>query len=434
MTDDGTASDRPLERPGDRPGEGPAGGPAHGASGGSPGGLPGPRPPARGAVAAVDAGVLARADEAVALLRALVHLESPTGDATAVGEVVALLTATAATLPGARCRTVPSAGGPHLVVDVPGHGAAGALPPVLLVGHADTVWPVGTLDGDVPWREEGDVLAGPGAFDMKSGLVVALTALAVLAEAGLDRRPARLVVVADEEVGSSTGAAVVTEAAEGCAAVLGFEAPHADGALKDARLGSTRVRLVVTGREAHAAVDPEKGVNAVDELVDQLLAVRQRLAAVATEHPGTLLVNAGGVSGGGRANVVPARAEALLGLRFGDADVEREVLGYLEALVPVREGATVAAEVLSHRPTWAPGAASAGLLAAVRAAGAAVGVAVEARPAPGAADTNGTGALGLPTLDGLGPAGGGAHAVTEHLRVTSLLDRVRLVAVLLHTL
>ncbi|WP_129336432.1 M20/M25/M40 family metallo-hydrolase [Cellulomonas endophytica] len=395
---------------------------------------PGARPDPAVAAAALREAVAGRADRALRRLRDLVHLESPTGDVAAVTAVVDLLAEAFGALPGARARTVVGDLGPHLVVDVPGAGAGAGAAPVLLVGHADTVWPVGTLAGAVPWRESGDVVAGPGTLDMKAGLVVAETALAALAATGTDHRPVRLVVVADEEVGSPTSAALVAEVADGVAAVLGLEAPHADGALKDARLGSTRVRLAVTGREAHAAVDPEKGVSAIDELVDALLAVRGLAADVAARRPGTVLLNAGAVSGGGRANVVAGHAEALLGLRFGDLAVEREVLDALAALTPVRPGARLAAEVLTHRPTWAPGAASAGLLATVAAAAAVLGTPVTARPAPGAADTNATGALGLPTLDGFGPHGGGAHAEAEHVRFPTLLDRAALVALVLHTL
>jgi glutamate carboxypeptidase len=231
----------------------------------------------------------------------------------------------------------------------------------------------------------------------------------------------RLVVVADEEVGSPTGREVVTAEADGAVAALGLESPHPDGALKSGRLGSTRVRLEVTGRAAHAALDPEAGVSAVDELVDQLIAVR----GVVAEEPG-VLCNVGTIAGGGRTNVVPDRAAADIGLRFADADTQDRVLSALTGLTAVRSGAEVVTRVLTSRPAWPQ--RDGDLLAQVVSAGEAVGQRIIARPAAGAADTNSTGAAGIPTLDGFGPRGAGAHAAHEQIVIASLAERIALLA------
>jgi glutamate carboxypeptidase len=266
-------------------------------------------------------------------------------------------------------------------------------------------------------------MRGPGVFDMKGGLVVAEMALEVLARCSvLPSRPVRLLVVADEEVGSPTARSVVEEHLDGAVAVLGLESPHPDGGLKTARLGSTRLRIEVRGREAHAALDPGSGVSAVDELVDQLLVVRR----VTAEEP-SVLCNVGTLSGGGRTNVVPARAHADVGLRFVDGDTERRLLRRLSRLSPVREGAQVDVRIITSRPAW-PAGDDGGLMEQVAAAARAVGQEVSGAAAAGAADTNIAGAKGLPTLDGFGPLGRGAHATDEQILVQSLAQRAALLA------
>lgn len=364
-------------------------------------------------------------DAMLGRLETYVRHETPTGDAARLDALGELLLARHREL-GATVRRVPSPGGDHLVMEHPGRGTTASARPVLFLGHHDTVWPVGQLDAAMPWRVDDGVAFGPGAYDMKAGLVVMETALG-LARA---RPPVRVVIVADEEIGSPTAAALVAEAAADAVAVLGFESPHPDGSLKTGRRGSTRLRLAVEGVEAHAALDPDAGVSAVDELVDQLILVR----SIVLHAPGDVLCNVGTLAGGGRTNVVPAAAYADLGLRFAEAESERVVLDGLTALRSIRPGATVSAQVMSRRPTWAPDRASAGLLATVRGAAANVGQRIGGAPAAGGADTNTTGSLGLPTLDGFGPRGAGAHAVHEQVVVESLAERARLVAAVLAAL
>jgi glutamate carboxypeptidase len=353
-----------------------------------------------------------------------VALETPTGDAAALDALADLLVADGAAVGLAGGRVPTDASTADAVrLELPGRGPRAAGPAALLLGHHDTVH----VAGSVPVRRSDGVLHGPGTYDMKGGLVVALCAAALLRTLRLDHRPVRLLVTPDEEVGSPASARLVRAAATDAAYVLGLEAPHPDGGLKTARRGSTRLRLDVTGRAAHAAVDPGAGVSATEELVDQLLLVRRYLAG----HP-DVLANVGTLAGGGRTNVVADRAHADLGLRFVTAASEREVLAHLRAPEPVRPGARVRAEVLSRRPPWEPGAAADRLLAAVADAARTVGQRVTGGPAPGAADTNLAAAAGLPTLDGFGPRGGGAHAVSEHVLLGSLAERAALLAAVLH--
>lgn len=353
-------------------------------------------------------------------LHAYARAESPTRDLDALAACAELVVAGHADT-GGRTRRVPSANGDHLVTAWgPENGEH-----LLLVGHYDTVWPIGRL----PYVDDGERIAGPGVYDMKSGLVVIEAALKTLALLGIPlTRQIRLAVIADEEIGSPTGRAVVEAELEGAVAVLGFESPHPGGVLKSGRRGSTRVRLNVEGREAHAALDPDKGVSAIDELVDQLAAVRRLIPA-----DGTTLANVGTIAGGGRANVIAGSAHAELGLRFTTLEAEQRVLGALEALKPVREGANVTVERLSHRPAWSPPEPNP-LLDKVIAIGAELGQEIGGKPAAGAGDTNLTGAAGVPTLDGFGPHGQGAHAPDESVVVASIPGRIALVAALLVSL
>ncbi|HLU55465.1 MAG TPA: M20/M25/M40 family metallo-hydrolase [Pseudonocardia sp.] len=362
------------------------------------------------------------AEDALARLVAYAGHETPTGDAAALNALADVLERRHQEL-GARTERVHHDTGDHLVA----RWGADDAPHVLLLGHHDTVWPAGTL-ATMPVEERDGVLRGPGVFDMKGGLVVAELAFEVLRRCGREpSRPVRFVVVADEEIGSPTARPLVEEHVAGAVAVLGLESPHPGGALKTARLGSTRVRVEVTGRSAHAALDPEAGVSAVDELVDQLLAVREIMAG----EP-TVLCNVGTIGGGGRTNVVPDRATADIGLRFTDVATQERVLAALGRLTPVRPGAEVAVRTLTSRPAWSE--PDEDLLARVVRAGAAVGQEVTGRPAAGGADTNTAGAAGVPTLDGFGPLGGGAHAPDERIETASLPARAALLASVLATI
>ncbi|MGH3379068.1 MAG: M20/M25/M40 family metallo-hydrolase, partial [Actinoallomurus sp.] len=271
-------------------------------------------------------------------LREYALAESPSGDSAALARCAALIEAGHREAGGRVSRT-----DGHLVTGFgPDEG-----PHLLLVGHYDTVWPVGRLT-DMPYTDDGQAITGPGTYDMKSGLVAVEMAVRALAAVGAAPvRPVRLVTVCDEEVGSPGGRPLIERHLDGAVAVLGLESPHPDGALKSARRGSTRLLLTVRGREAHAALDPDKGVSAIDELLDQLAAVR-----AAVPDDGTTLFNVGRIEGGRRANVIAGEASAEIGLRFTSAAAERRVLDALTGARPKRPGAVVATTVLSTRPTW----------------------------------------------------------------------------------
>jgi glutamate carboxypeptidase len=347
--------------------------------------------------------------------------ESPTGDRRLLDALAEVLEADAAAAGFGTAREAHPTGD-HLVWTLPAAGVDGA--PVLLLSHYDTVWPAGTLDA-MPWSVDGDTIRGPGVYDTKAGLVALLAAVRRVRETGAAHPELRVIVVADEEIGSPTAGDLVRAEAGRARAVLGLEPPHPGGDLKTGRRGSTRARIEVTGVEAHAALDPESGANAIDELVDQLLQVRWLTAG----RP--VLVNTGTIAGGGRTNVVAGRAHADLGLRFADPENEDAVLAGLQALRPVRAGAAVTTRLLSRRPTWRPHEGGGELLAHLVRTAAAIGQTLAGRPADGAADTNTAGALGCPTVDGLAPRGGGAHARTEWVSAQGIAERTELLAAVL---
>ncbi|MEH0974335.1 M20/M25/M40 family metallo-hydrolase [Micromonospora sp. CPCC 205546] len=365
-------------------------------------------------------------DAALAALHRYTLHESPTGDRRALAALADVLDADAARA-GFDTAREPHPSGDHLVWTLPARGVAGD--PVLLLTHYDTVWPVGTLS-DMPWSVDGDEVRGPGVYDTKAGIVALLAAATRVVREGAPHPEIRVLVVADEEIGSPTATGLVRAEAGRARAVLGLEPPHPGGDLKTGRRGSTRVRIEVTGAEAHAALDPDAGVNAIDELVDQLVRVRALVAG----RP--VLLNTGTVAGGGRTNVVAGEAYGDLGLRFSDPEHEDAVLTALRSLRPVRERARLATRLLSHRPTWRPDEAGARLLERIVTVAAGLGQRLDGRPADGAADTNTTGALGRPTVDGLAPPGGGAHARHEWVSAAGLGARADLLAALftgLHT-
>ena len=345
---------------------------------------------------------------AVELLRELVEIESPTGHregVRAVAErVVQALEPTTARFEG-----------DHLLAEIDGRGT-----PLLVLGHSDTVWPLGTL-GSMPFRISHDRAYGPGAFDMKGGLVVLAAAL----RAAGPHRALRILLTSDEEQGSPTARAVIREAADGVAAAFVLEPPTPKGALKTARRGLRRFRLVVEGRSAHTGTGSD-GASAIEELAHQVL----RLRALGDGQRG-LSVNVGVVHGGTRENVVADHAEARVVVRVADANDSRRLDEALAALEPVVDGTRIRLEEGEGRPPLARSSGAAALFAKAYEHGRALGLDLRETASGGGSDGNLVGALGVPVLDGLGAEGGGAHARGEHVRLDSIPVRARLLARLL---
>ena len=301
----------------------------------------------------------------------------------------------------------------------------GAGPPrVLVLGHHDTVWPLGSLAAR-PYEVEGGVLRGPGCFDMKAGLVIALCAVAGLP----DRAGVTVLITGDEEIGSPTSRELIESTARGCAAALVFEGAADGGALKTERKGTSNYVVRAAGRAAHAGLEPERGVNASIELAHQLLAV----SALGDPVLGTT-VTPTVLSAGTSTNTVPAAGQFAVDVRAREVAEQHRVDRELRALHPALPGSRLAVSGGPNRPPLNAGA-SADLYARTIRLAAELGLDPPGCAAVGGgSDGNFTAGLGVPTLDGLGAVGGGAHADDEHVLVAQLPARVALVAALVENL
>jgi glutamate carboxypeptidase len=300
--------------------------------------------------------------------------------------------------------------------------------PILLLGHLDTVWELGTL-AQMPFRVRGGRAFGPGILDMKSGIIIGLWAIRALEALRISPPgPIRFFLNSDEEVSSVAFRKVILEEARGARAVLVLEPSAAGGALKTARKGVGEFKIIAQGRSAHAGVNPASGANAIMELARQLFAVQ----AIARSRRG-LTINVGKIEGGTRSNVVPERAAASIDVRIprlrDRAFVERKI----RERRPYNPETRLEIEGGINRPPMERKMAVA-LYRKARALGQAMGMQVAEASTGGGSDGNFTAALGIPTLDGLGAVGDGAHARDEHILISELPRRAALLAGLLATL
>jgi glutamate carboxypeptidase len=363
-------------------------------------------------------------------LGAYVRLESPSDDKPALDRTLDWLRTWLDARLGAPDTERHTPGGPHgdvLVRDYAGDPVTRDTPPVLLLCHYDTVWPLGTL-AELPFTVTEEKITGPGVFDMKAGLVQAVWALRALEAAGLPRPPVRLLLNGDEETGSPASRPVIEAEADGACAALVFEAA-ADGAVKTARKGVGIFEIEATGVEAHAGLDPDSGVSAVDELARAVLT----LHGLADRAAGTT-VNAGVIRGGTRSNVTAGHAWAHLDVRVAGQSEADRVDAALTALAPHDPRATLTVRGEWNRPVMERSPGAVRLYALARDVAAGLGFDLAERSVGGASDGNFVAGLGLPVLDGLGAVGAGAHARHEHTTPHGLTERTALTAGLLHAL
>ena len=370
-----------------------------------------------------------RQDEMVSLLGRFVGCESPSHDKSAVDAFGAMV-ASEWEKRGAEVRMLAQTErGNHLRIEVRASGTP-ANGQVMVLGHLDTVYPLGTI-AKTPFRVSGRRAWGPGTFDMKGGLVLALFAVDALREARVSvRRNLVFLWTSDEEIGSTTSRATIETEAKRSDAVLVLEpAFGANGKVKTQRKGVGGVEIVVTGRSAHAGIDPEKGVNAVHELALQI----ERLMGMNDSRRG-ITVQATVVSGGTVSNVVPEHARAELDIRFSrladGAAIERKIHG----LKPILKGARIQIIGGVNRPPLERTRAIGKLFEHARNLSKHTGVPLGEAATGGGSDGNFTAAIGVPTLDGLGCIGDGAHSPKEHVLISALPERAALIAGLLATL
>lgn len=360
-----------------------------------------------------------------ALLRRLVECESPSEDAAAVTRFMELLAEEARDCAAAKLVRMPRAGRCLLLkFELPGPRRK-RTPGVLAVGHGDTVWPVGALR-EMPWRETEERVYGPGVLDMKSGLMFFLTAMRLLRELDIPvRRGVSLWVVSDEETGSADSRAHTERLALASSAALVLEpGTGLEGKLKTARKGVGAYTVRVRGRKAHAGVDFSAGANAIVELARQI----ERIAGFTDLKKG-LTVNPGIVSGGARTNVVPDEAEAQVDIRVARLRDARWIDRKFQGLRPVDRRCSIEVAGGLNRPPMERTRGVAALFrAAQQIARAKLGVDLEESSTGGGSDGNFTAALGVPTLDGLGGVGEGAHAPHESILTAPAAQRIALLA------
>jgi glutamate carboxypeptidase len=346
----------------------------------------------------------------------LVRCESPSDDLAAVAASAEVVAELGTRLLGVAPERIVLAGCTHL------RWRLGTGPSrVLLLGHHDTVWPLGTLETH-PFTIEGDVMRGPGCLDMKAGVVMAMYAVAELA----DRSGITLLVTGDEEIGSPGSQSLIEAEAAGCLAALVLEAGADDGSLKTERKGTSMYRVRALGRAAHAGLEPERGVNATIELAHQVLAI----GALADPERGTT-VTPTVMSAGTTTNTVPAVGELTLDVRVRDREEQDRVDAAMRGLRPVLAGAELEVSGGPNRPPLSA-SSSAALFARAERLATEFGLSTPTSAAVGgASDGNFTAGVGTATLDGLGAVGGGPHAADEHVRIGELPARATLLAALI---
>ncbi|CNK52534.1 M20 family metallopeptidase [Yersinia frederiksenii] len=293
---------------------------------------------------------------------------------------------------------------------------------ILLVGHLDTVFPAGTV-AERPMSRDTEYLYGPGVADMKSGLLNILWAIRELDAADKSRLSIAIAMNPDEETGSVYSHEWIGELAKRSRVVLVCEAARADGSLVKARKGMVGYHLTFTGVAAHAGNDPEKGRSAVTALANAIIAIN----GLTDLSRGTTL-NVGVVQGGSAANVVADRAIAELDVRFWENEEYDRINESMNKLCAkgFLDGVTTKLEQVTHKPAMAASDDTSSLMSLVEEAGKAEGIPITWQAVGGGSDANHTAALGIPTLDGLGPIGAGFHSTAEYLQIDSILPRIRL--------
>jgi glutamate carboxypeptidase len=353
-------------------------------------------------------------DAMLADLGTLVNIESPSNDLEALQASANALADVIEQRLGSRPQLVDSPAGPHV------HWCADASSRVLILGHHDTVFPLGSLAAR-PFTVADGRITGPGVFDMKGGIVQAIHAIASLD----DRSGVEMLFSADEEVGSGSSRSLIEQRAAACGAVLVVEPSGDGGALKTARKGTGGFEIVVNGRASHAGLEPEKGINSLVAAAELI----SRIATFGNDQFGTTVTPTMARSGTAE-NVVPAQTRLYVDVRVVEPDEKARIEALMAGLTTSVPGAVIEVNGGIGRPPMHPSASEQLYPLAVDAAARAGLSAVTGVAVGGGSDGNFTAAIGVPTLDGLGAVGGGAHADHEFVMVDTMVDRASLIAAL----
>jgi glutamate carboxypeptidase len=361
-----------------------------------------------------------RLDQLRADIETLVRLESPSTDKAAVDRCGNALSALLENAGATVTRVAQVSRGDHLVAEFAGGPAR-----VLVLGHFDTVWDVGQIER-MPFTEKDGRLYGPGIFDMKSSIAVALLAMRALAELQMQAPRVTMLWTTDEEVGSVTSRGLIEQHASRNHAVLVVEPSLPGGSAKTRRKGCGEFTLTVHGISAHAGIDPRKGASAIHELARQIVALE-----AFTDLDRGISLNAGTIAGGTRPNVVAEQASATVDVRVPTKADGVRIEAALRALGPTDPRTRLEIEGGFDRPPFERTDAVIRLYEQARDVAATLGRSLGEGGTGGGSDGNFTGALGVPTLDGLGPEGDGAHALHEHVILSDLPWRAAFMAALL---
>src|SRR5215216_6081366 len=360
------------------------------------------------------------------LLKLLVETESPSHEKVAVDRVGAIIAEEARKL-GVEVEIIPNKEtGNHILCRFPslrerGHSGEGGI---LLLGHMDTVFPLGTIH-KTPFREADGKIFGPGTLDMKAGIVIALAAIEEAQKSGLNR-PVTLLCTSDEETGSLTSREHIERLAKEAALVLVLEPALVDGSLKTWRKGVGEFRVKTKGRAAHAGGDHEKGRNAIEEMAHQVLAI-QKL----TDYAKQTTLNVGVIQGGTVSNVVPEEAVIQVDVRVMQSGEWKRLEAEMKKLKPVLDGTSIEVTGGLNRPPMPFDDRMKATFEKAKSIAARIGLELEAGGTGGGSDANFVAPLGIPVLDGLGAVGEGAHSEREYIFADSLSQRIKLVSALL---
>lgn len=367
----------------------------------------------------------------LATLREWVEIETPTPEGGRVNDLARLVEARALAAGLHVERTAGQGGfGDILTVRAMPPAAASNRRSVLVLAHLDTVHPVGTLAGPLPWREADGRIYGPGIYDMKAGALMALHALELVTSRAGDSPPdITLMFVPDEEMGSPTSRGAIEAAARGADAALVVEPAREGGKVVVARKGVAMLEVTVRGRASHAGTRPQDGRSAIRAAARIVLAVE----ALNDAQRG-VTVTVGTIQGGSGRNVVPAHCRLTVDVRLPDAAAEAEILGKIRAVETGDPDVSVTVEGGINRPAYVQSDAAKALFETAHTLAADLGIDLVGMATGGGSDGNFTAALGVPTLDGLGADGAGAHTSEEYILVDSVAPRTALLANLLEAI
>lgn len=364
-----------------------------------------------------------RKGEMINLLKEMVNRESPSGDKKAVDAcssfVIEEFKKTGANI----IRFPQKKIGALYVAEYPHPAPKTKTEQILLLTHIDTVWPVGKIH-TMPFYVSEEKVFGPGVLDMKASLVMTLFSLKALNE--LNIQPQKKIAVfinSAEETGSSVSYEVIRNLCKKSSSVLCLEPSLSGGALKTQRKGRLVVRIEAKGKAAHAGT-PDKGINAIEELIKQLL----RIKGLKKQE---ITVNIGVIEGGEKPNIVAENAWALLDIRFWENQQKDKLVAELKRLKPVLKGARLKFSTESLTPPMEKTEASAELFSQVQKIASSLDMKLKSGKTGGGSDASIASSMGLPTLDGLGPDGEGIHAENEHLLLPSLIERTALLTEIL---